>query len=1659
MRRTGSTLTAISRLLLIAGSVAAGSSAAALQAEAGQAATPAAFTGEMPERAARFHGALLRRPEPGYVFDRFCGSWVAESSTESLEAFLADRAATGESADGLLLAYFYVREGRKVDAIRQFRATIDRDATNARAWFEKARAEAATLDFATALTDLERAAEHAADEDLSEDVAKLRGRLLVRTGEAEQATEVWEALAATRPDDETLREDLVQLAIDEGMYERALESLTSLIETTADPQERVTRRMWLAQVHLRANERDEAIGVLASAIGDVGASSWFEREILAQLDAVYRRAEDLLGWRDKLAELEAAHPERIDITKRRATLLGETGDIDEAIAAWESVIARTPGDRSNRMALARLLAAEGRTDAAIERLEALLEAGGEPSLHVQLAELRSNAGDDEGVVQEMQAFLEASDGSVSSMMRAVGVLERLGQATEALQLVRDAAKQAPDDIAMREALAEVEHRLGDADAAVAIWKELAGNADGADGVIAASRALMARSEPEAAQQVLADRARDFGDDPLYVQVSVEAAVRAGLDDEALDAALRWVSLARDDQTGERSVQVAARLAERQEAGDKIVAELEAKQRTPGETCLLAVLLQRQGELARADAVLEAAADDPRIIRQRAALLIDRGEFAGAVTALERMLDQPGASQVATVRDLIDLSVRTGQFDTALRWVTRWRELVPGSPMPGLREAEVLTARGEVEAAIDVLEDVRRRHDDDVMIATRLAGLYTAEGRYTDAERVYWDLFEEADSTEARQRWVAKLAEVAQWMGSEDRLLEVLESRREGNRRSSEPSLLLAEAYRELGDDQARRDALLEAARLEPRNLDLLLQIASVEQASGEIDRALATLRRAEELDTTGRVPSRIAELLIADGRLEEAVSLTASSATPIDADGVLRIADRMAGLGEWSTVVSFLDTHSADHNDYRLGYLRAIALEEEGRFDDARRAFLDLLDIESERPGVSAGAGTNPFGGRWASGMPPEAAELFSIGQSQYQAYLHQQRYNAYYYSYYSRAGTQTVTQPSSVDELRTYSIVHLATLANLDDDAGRDLVIASMVERGVRLAEVIVEMNERGGLEALQSPELLERYPDDPALLAIATMYGTWGMQSASSDVFAKAADLFEESYPNLAMLAKISAFSLDQSDESWEKLRAAIEAIDEPSDAVFNALSGMVGGGDFRMSQRSAIEEQEQADWLIDKLLAWLAESDDGTAADEYAVMALSGGLAERDDYGRLASLIEQEIVKHRAAPASASAQSTMAQAMRGGWGRYYERTLQPLDMPPAELQSLPGSVTMMLGENPWGTSVDVVELAEAVDDDADPVLRAVLASASADNDAFLQAIEPVTAGDAPQLDGFLLLAAHLGQNGEPEQAVAALSEAVYLPMTRPMRERVDEAIIAYAMQTADEGAVREAGQRSALRLLYATRDADVRKAVVASLDGLGLADEAEREREKLAASGTSVSTPGWATSAPAAPGDLSRIVDALDDDRVDAGLRIAQRVLESAADQVLSGQTYALQMSDHEAVLELIERRGLIEQLVENMNPGQDASAARTAKYAAVLELLDRPEDAEAAYALSFETRPDGNVGSSLMRLMLERDAIAEAVDVLVRVPEREVVDPSRLTSSDESWMYDVDPEIPEPKFHLAQLALGYLREVEEPADSVQRLLRQALAELRSGVTVDD
>ncbi|MEZ5324353.1 MAG: tetratricopeptide repeat protein [Verrucomicrobiales bacterium] len=425
------------------------------------------------EKALRYFQVLQKRPSPGYLFDRFYNAWLDTSTLADLEEFLRETVASdGKTANRLLLAFYFVKQGENVRALEQFKEALEKDPGRAEAWYQKALVEQRTLNFDNAIQDLERAISSKPATDLARDILQLQGRLYARNGNPEKAKEVWQKLLKENGSDEDLQEDLIELQMSEGLYDDAIATAEGLLKVTKDPYLAVLRQLRIGDIRQRSGKRNLALEAYDLALTKVGNGTWIEKEIFAQIDQVFRRDDDIAGLKEHFVKLKEGNTGRIGIQRKLVDILAELGEKDAATAAFSEILALTPGDRAIREDYVDTLVRLELADKAVEQLEALIGLYPEDGeLLIKLAELQDSIGKKTEAGATVQRYLEASDKSEYAHLRAARLLEQYELTDAAEAMHQKLAVAFPDSEGARDAYASFLHRTDRKEEAVSIWLE------------------------------------------------------------------------------------------------------------------------------------------------------------------------------------------------------------------------------------------------------------------------------------------------------------------------------------------------------------------------------------------------------------------------------------------------------------------------------------------------------------------------------------------------------------------------------------------------------------------------------------------------------------------------------------------------------------------------------------------------------------------------------------------------------------------------------------------------------------------------------------------------------------------------------------------------------------------------------------------------------------------------------------------------------------------------------------------------------------------------------------------------------------------------------------------------------------------------------------
>lgn len=1570
------------------------------------------------ERAERYHELLRKRPNPGAVFERFYDAWMTTGTVDGLQAHL-DARAEDSVADRCIYAFFLTRIGDDLEALRQFEAIAASGEATPEIRYQQARSAARLLDFEGAIVALDHGLEQASGA-LGEKMAKLRGRLLIRTGRREEGLAQWQALAQSRPDDEDLQDDLLASLVEEGLFTEAAQRCEAVIEAAEDPYRKAVVGLRLGDILDRDGKRDEAVATYAGLLSAVGVDSWLEKEILAQIDRVFRRDDDLDGLARQLETLIEAEPQRSALRRRHAQVLIAQDRTDEALESFRAVLAHHPGRADLRAEYAdMLLRSERPAEAAAVIAELTERPGADPNLLMQLADLRHQAGEDEAAVDAITRFLEHGDDSVFLHLRAARSLEGFGLAAEAEAIYQRMLERHAGDAEATLAWAGFLHAHERGEEAVAVLTRLAADAD-LDLVLRIAQELQQQEAGEAAYALLEERLATAGDHAGLLDAHSALALQLERPDEALASARRRLYLSRTAPELERALDQVITAARRAQAAAALRQELvQADRLGIHDRCLLAELHALDGRMPAAAELLapeEGLAVEQRemLISTHVDLLKTRHDWTGAARVLERLVADPAGRSPVRLRELAELHQRRGDGEAALRWITEWKRIATADHQPWLMEARIHRDRFDHPEAVSSLKAAAVRFPDQQDIRIALAEAFEASGRSDDAHRVYRQLYEQTEDLQQRLGWVRRLAELAEAEGTTDELVARFRERREGNRSSVAPLLALAEIHAVAHDYPARREVLLEATRLRPDDVVLLQEIARIEAETGEWESALETLRRAEDVAADPNTRRRIARLYLDHGFEEEGMRLIGDLATAGgDPRGIESLASSLAAQFAWDRCAEVLATGLEHHDDdYRLAYLAAIADEERGENRAAIERFLALLEVEREiQVGPAAGHNQN-FNAGWLGLMrdvlPPMTLTFFEQVWSAHLAYSYQQQHRGYMPSSMMGAAGGGPTVPGSLAQLQAFALTHLGVLRrSLDEDAAAAL--SERVERsGVPYAAIRLQVDqddEGPWLEELRE----ERWNDDPVIQALLLIYGLHQeTEELDSERAGELHAMFAEDYPLLAMIAA------DAGGRDQLALASAQALVD----------AGIPGDGAVMMLIQY-LERQPEAD-DDDEAVAADGEAAAGEAASALLREAMTGWYPEvarraaatpgpygsrivenllqvvlKDaDLETCIAFINREVATFRADPPSTATGGSMMPWMRHRHGQ--QDLLARLPLPPQRFETLPKDLL----DHAIGTA-GRDQLVEHIDRIEAPLLRAYILSLEGDHEAAAGHLQPLLEAEAPSLDAMLFAAALAAEAGEAERFTRLIGAARFLPMPRDQRRKIDAAQVHLALET-DHQPTLEAGRAAALRLRQNQLVAEQRFQLVDAMSQLGLTEEAQALEEEATAV---VMAPNPAAHAMAAanPRDqVERIGTMAERGKGEAAVTLALRLVRQWATVDLKpgfsgGSNNGWQQRQ---LREVLERHALTETLVERSAKGAEANWRRSAEHARLLVYLERFEEALTLHEALIAERPDDRIMPTLHAILLLRLDPERAHQAIL---ERDQEDRNQVLGA---WMDAVD-----------------------------------------------
>ena len=902
-------------------------------------------------KVARYHQLLLKRPDSKTLFERFIDSWLDHESKENLETFLSESAQAGGASEWQLLATYFDYMGQEEKALEALSQALLITPDDAALLCSRAKLKARLLDFENALLDLEQC-----EEAIGEEALTLRGTWLARLGKPEEAVAAWNQLLAQKPQDQELREDLVELQVDEGLYPQALETAQELAENTKDPYQKAIRLLRVADIQNLSEDRDASVVTYRKVLSMTGEDSWLEREVLAQLDTQFKRTSDTAGLRELYSSLREEHPQRVSLRKALAKQMLVSGETDEALKLFQEVIQMTPGDNENRRELVTLLEFAERYSDAIIELEVLIRDEPEkPDNYEQLARLHELNKDKKGLKSAIQKVHELRANTPAGLLSTASLYERFNLREEADALLREGLTTFPEASGISEALAsflasplcsEEEQKE-----ATQIWLTMAENAD-AEQLLRVARSLLSHRRSSEAFELLSNRIDEFPNDLLLLQQLCTAAQVSDHGEEAFPYSQRLVELAETPTDLESALAIVTKLT-RQIDLEPIIENLVAlPPSTATQWCLLAELQQLFGQIDESNASLAQAQilnNGPLVLTQKIRLLQSQGQLTEACQVMQTLTESPEGERPIYLRKLIKLLSENAQTDEALLQVERWKRIAPADKNAWLERARLLTEKGDLEEATEELRRATSKFDEDESLVQKLAEAFLNSGETAESRRLYRKLYDETKDPVAKSRWMRFLAQIATQDGRLNDLISEFDRRSRRSGTDIAPLLALASIHQETNDFSAEIESLQEILRRQPQLLRTAFRLADLQQENFDFDGALNTLQSIAAQDESGKATNRLVSLYFTMGDTEKGLALLRQQQAE-DPRTTEKTATALLRAGQPEACLTFLT--DLPRSDWRIDFLRAVSLYHLNRREEARQLLYSLATVTQEIPSL-----------------------------------------------------------------------------------------------------------------------------------------------------------------------------------------------------------------------------------------------------------------------------------------------------------------------------------------------------------------------------------------------------------------------------------------------------------------------------------------------------------------------------------------------------------------------------------------------------------------------------------------------------------------------------------------------------------------------------------
>jgi tetratricopeptide (TPR) repeat protein len=920
----------------------------------------------------RFLTVLEKNPRRGMALDRVYGFHVESGTLDALIQRFQERT-TKTPQDGMawmILGLMESQRGRDaaVEAFSKAAAASTNDPLPAyylgQSQVLVGQPDQAVKAFELALT------RKPAQADLLE-IFQALGRVHQRAQRTDEALKVWARLENLFPNDARVQEQIAAALAEENQSALALPRYEKLIQLTKDDYRKAVYRIEAAELKVKLNRSQEAIGDLEKLLATLNPSSWLHREVRRKIDDVFLRTDDQDGLAKYYLASVTKNPEDVDGMARLARILSRQGRVPEAQVWLDKALKLAPTRKELRQTFIEQLVEDQRYTEAIAQYELLDKA--EPNNPDILREwgkliLRETSKPKEDrlkLAETVWRRLLISKPKDPLIATQVADLFRHSEmSAAALELYLQAVSLAPNEPQYLEYLGEYYHHLKRDDEALATWKKITeGKNRTATNLARLAEVLSSFGYLEQAiPEIQAACTLEPKDLTLYLKAA-DLLTKAEQYPDAVHELTRAESLVLNAEEAELVFSVQLKVYQLEGSLERRANELEMATQGGTPTARKLFLsarcqeaLHRHPEAMRAiEAALKLQPQSIPTLAAAARIHEKAGHLISAVELNHRLaaVDRRGRSEY--LKYIAQLETQLGRPDAALK---AGRDLIASAPANTEYYefyASLCFRLGKTDEGLQTLRRAVQLNPNDSKLILVLAESLSNQNRTEEAIELYWQSHDKSTTLDEKLHVIQKLTELYSQTNHFEKLLERIERIRRDAEDKRESTICLAQAYDSAGDYGMSRKELESLLTENTRDTQLLRQLAKLSTTEGDLASAVKYQQQLAKVAPGPETEYPLAMMLAQMGATQVSTAITVQLASKEqDPEKFLRSVDSLLISGNIDSVLQITEARLRDEpKNWELIYREGVALVKQ-QPDAAKRRFQSILELpfDDAVPGI-----------------------------------------------------------------------------------------------------------------------------------------------------------------------------------------------------------------------------------------------------------------------------------------------------------------------------------------------------------------------------------------------------------------------------------------------------------------------------------------------------------------------------------------------------------------------------------------------------------------------------------------------------------------------------------------------------------------------------------